>query len=60
VIYTDGTTESNTWQKRCVFRPDIKTGKEQGARYFKPTKWKLQIFSTVYHTFSTAEKYCSG
>jgi len=24
--------ESNAWWKRCVFRPDLKTGKEQGAR----------------------------
>jgi len=24
--------ESNAWRKRCVFRPDSKTGKEQGAR----------------------------
>jgi len=34
--------ESNAWQKRCVFRPDLKTGKEQGAR-----RWSGNVFQSV-------------
>jgi len=33
--------ESNAWRKRCVFRPDVKTGKEQGAR-----RWSGNVFQS--------------
>jgi len=34
--------ESNAWWKRCVFRPDLKTGKEQGAR-----RWSGNVFPSL-------------
>jgi len=34
--------ESNAWRKRCVFRPDLKTGKEQGARM-----WSGNVFQSL-------------
>jgi len=34
--------ESNAWRKRCVFRPDLKTGKEQGAR-----RWSANVFHSL-------------
>jgi len=34
--------ESNVWRKRCVFRPDLKTGKEQGAR-----RWSGIVFQSL-------------
>jgi len=34
--------ESNAWRKRCVFRPDLKAGKEQGAR-----RWSGNLFQSL-------------
>jgi len=34
--------ESNAWRKKCVFRPDLKTGKEQGA-----LRWSGNVFQSL-------------
>jgi len=34
--------ESNAWRKRCVFRPDLKTGKEQNAQ-----RWSDNVFQSL-------------
>jgi len=33
--------ESNAWRKRCVFRPDLKIGKEQSAQ-----RWLGNVFQS--------------
>jgi len=38
--------ESNAWRKRCVFRPDLKTGKEQGARRWHPSVWHQNEYNS--------------
>jgi len=39
--------ESNAWRKRCVFRPDLKTGKEQGDVVHR-VSWTVVCMSSIY------------
>jgi len=44
--------ESNAWRKRCVFRPDLQTGKEQGARM-----WSGNVIYYLYANLLFVCKY---